>query len=268
MCSQNNNGGTRAPPVVNNYVAHTDVQDVVNEAPSSSTANVVRNNYPRRSNEILLQCALSDFCDPEKKHFSKSCILFDGCSQRTYVTTKLSERLQLPCIRTEEILLKTFADKEGRLQLMKVVQLCVKGRNNVDLCFEALVVPFICSRVKFPSLDTILDRYEYLRDLDLAEPPTSAHEVEILLGLDSYFRIVTGKIRRGPPGHPTAVQSIIGWMICGPSQVGDSVDRETMINVISIEDAEESSEESDLKAELQRFWEVDPVVDSEDKMVL
>ena len=257
---------------VQNVEQHPDAPQTEPQTVQWSTTNVVRNFSA--SKEILLQCALGTVSHPSDKELvgdiiNRVCMLFDGCSQRTYITAKLSLRLGLPFLRKEQLILKTFTDKEGKLRTMDVVQLCVWG-DNVKVYIEALVVPFICSKLQIPPLDGVQQRYDYLQGLDLAEPPTPDHDVDLLVGLDHYFSLVTGQIRKGPPGHPTAIDSILGWMICGPAEIGNSGPRETMIHLISIEDDEEEEEvgSQGLKAELQRFWEVEAVNDSEDIRII
>ena len=112
--------------------------------------------------------------------------------QRTYVTANLS--LGLRFLRKEKLILKTFTDKEGRLRTLDVVQFCVWG-DKVKVYIEALVVLFIYSKLKIPPIDRILQRYEYLQCLDLANPPTAEHDVHLLVGLDYYYSLVSGQIR-------------------------------------------------------------------------
>ena len=93
----------------------------------------------------------------------------------------------------------------------------------------------------------------YLQDVKLAEPPTSIQNVDLLVGLDYYFSFVSGKIIRGNPGNPVAVESILGWMVCGPTQL--FIDKkEAFNNLIRIGDSLEGfDEESELKCELKKF---------------
>ena len=277
LCDRTNDNpprsnGSSDRRTVYNSVAHTDSQDQVqpsnNTGILSSTTNISVGSDLYETKEILLQCAMGDVRSIDDNKTYKTCLLFDGCSQRTYVTAELQERLKLQCIRTEKIFLKTFSVKEGRLQTMDVVQLCVMGRNGVNVYLEALVVPFICSSLKFPSSRWIKDRYVYLRDLDLATPPTKDCRVDFLVGMDYYFSIVSGRILRGPPHQPVGVDSILGWMVCGPTEVVAKGNGETLVQMIEIDDICQDLETSNLNGKLQKFWELESVVDSDEKMVL
>ena len=191
MNNSNNPGSNRDGNSVT-CVAHTSIQGVEQHPEATSTVhwattNMVR-NFSKPRKEILLQCALGAVSHPDEMEYSavsEVCMLFDNCSQRTYITANLSLRLGLPFLRKEQLILKTFTDKEGKLRTLDVVQFCVWG-NEVKVYVEALVVPFICSKLHIPPLDGMLQRYEYLQCLDLANPPTPEHDVDILLGLDYY----------------------------------------------------------------------------------
>ena len=66
----------------------------------STTTNAV-GTKSIQPNEILLQCALVNVCNPIDTKFNRTCVLFDSCSQRTYITTELQNRLQLTYLRAE-----------------------------------------------------------------------------------------------------------------------------------------------------------------------
>ena len=38
-----------------------------------------------------------------------------------------------------------------------------------------------------------------------------------MIGLDFYYSLVPGPIKRGFPSDPVAVESVFGWIICGPT---------------------------------------------------
>ena len=109
MCDQNNDNkntnGENAMQVVT-IVAHTEellveegaFQDGgMGSGVSTTTTNAVQNNS-KSANEILLQCALTDVYSLDEKNSCCTCVLFDGCSQRTFITTELKNRLNPPCM--------------------------------------------------------------------------------------------------------------------------------------------------------------------------
>lgn len=224
--------------------------------PTPTTIAVGRTN---ENNEILLQSALAIVSSPEENTSDETCLLFDSCSHRTYVTFDLKRRLCLPTVRSEKLILNTFSSKQGCLKVLDVVQLCVKGRNGINVYAEALCVPYICSNLKVPSIDGLKGEYGFLRDLELAFPPSVEDKVEVLVGLDYYFSFISGKTRRGPPGGPVAVDSILGWLVCGPTQ-NYCAGSELLTNVVQVgEELEDFHSDSDLKSQLKDFWKVEEV---------
>lgn len=77
----------------------------------------------------------------------------------------------------------------------------------------------------------------------------------MLIGLDHYWDVVNGDVRRGN-GGPTAVSSKFGWLLSGPvTPRGNNVNYS--ISNLVIEGAESTNDHSDLTAELCRFWETE-----------
>ena len=205
-----------------------------------------------------MQSALADVCDIHEKRTDNTCILFDGGSQRTYLTDELRDRLGLKCIRKEKLILKRFASNEGLWRCLDVVQVCLKGKDGINVYMEALCVPHICSPLKVPVVSWTKSQYKYLHNLELATPPTDVNKVEVLVGLDYYFSIVSGKTLRGPPGSPIAVESLLGWMICGRSMM-PSKSNEVITNLMYTEEVDVEEEVFGLKEELRKFWEVETI---------
>ena len=97
---------------------------------------------------ILLQTALAHICaadTTEVKHHTR--IIFDSGSQRSYISAKARNALQLKTLRTEKVIIKTFGQGNGsEVQELDVVQVKIKGKSeNMFTLIEALCVPTICS---------------------------------------------------------------------------------------------------------------------------
>lgn len=69
----------------------------------------------------------------------------------------------------------------------------------------------------FVSLDLAVSTYEYLLHLELADSTdgTTPVEVDILIGSDNYWDLVTGETIRCD-GGPVAINTRIGWLLSGP----------------------------------------------------
>ena len=133
------------------------------------------------------------------------------------MTKKLQNQLRLPFVRKEKLVIHTFAAVEGSLKELDVYHLCVKGKKGANVYIEALCTPFICSSLEVPSSEEIKCEYGYFGGLEIAQSPEARADVDILVGLDYYFSFISGNCRRGPPGCPVAMESTLGWLVCGPT---------------------------------------------------
>ena len=173
-----------------------------------------------QNSSVLLQSAIAQLLNTDESQFNTECrILFDSCSQRTYVTKNLCEKLNLKPVRKETVVLKRFASDDRVLKTLDVVQICVKGQTRaINVYIDALCIPFICSHLEKHNLDLIQEQYTHLRGLTLAENPRDIEnrEVDILLGLDYYYSFFSGKTVKGRTYSPVALDSCLGYVICGP----------------------------------------------------
>ena len=114
-------------------------------------------------------------------------------------------------------------------------------RGGINVYMEALCVPHICSPIKVPAVTWTKSQYKYLQNLELATPPTEVNKVEILVGLDHYFSILSDKTLRGPPGSPIAIESLLGRMICGKSMI-PSKSNDIVTNLMYTEEIDNSDD--------------------------
>ena len=133
----------------------------------------------------------------------------DCGSQRTYVTSHVQRVLSLPTSSVEEIEIKPFGTKNGKKQTCNVVDLEVVCQISQLLKISALVVPCVCDDVNIPSLVKIQKRNPHLTDLDLINVGDQFLSVEVLIGADHYWSVVTGRTRQGMEG-PTAIETRVG----------------------------------------------------------
>ena len=72
-------------------------------------------------------------------------LILDSGSQKTYITRVLRDKLQLPTIRTDKVLIKKFGNDNGTLKKCDLVQLAVRGDDNMTIYVFVYVVDVICS---------------------------------------------------------------------------------------------------------------------------
>lgn len=109
-------------------------------------------------------------------------------------------------------------------------------------------------------------RYSHLKGLTLADGGTDSQEtIDILIGSNFYWNIVTGEVRRGEDG-PVAVNSKFGWLLSDPIQ---SMALLQMIhsNVVitgNFTSPLQCNGDTELVAALKRFWETESLGVSEE----
>ena len=68
-------------------------------------------------------------------------ILFDNCSQKSFITKQLKEQLNLKVLKTEQMFIKTFASSEPTLQNLKVVEVKIANvEKSTYILINTLVV--------------------------------------------------------------------------------------------------------------------------------
>lgn len=108
--------------------------------------------------------------------------------------------------------------------------------------------------------------YQHLSDLDLADFSYGDEdlEVDILIGSDHYWKLVTGEVVRGPCG-PAAIQTRLGWVLSGPVDVSTSAVNPVSTHTLRTDAHAASSDNHDLNEGLKRFWDLETLGIKEDE---
>ena len=108
----------------------------------------------------------------------------------------LDSKLDLKTIETESLRIKTFGSSGSQNTLCDVVQLGLNTNDDDTLEMTALVVPFICHPPTSQPISETRELCDHLLNLELADSalPTDSLEIDVLIGSDSYWNLVTGKI--------------------------------------------------------------------------
>ena len=143
-----------------------------------------------------------------------------------------------------------------------MVQLRLQGPHG-EIEISASCFPKICSAV---SAKVNVDSYDHLQGLQLADT-TSAEigqqNIDVLIGSDYYFDVVSGHVIRGSSG-PTAVNSLFGWILSGPTSAEESREMVASTNLIlerpelmTLSPFDIHSENDELSDALQKFWDTE-----------
>lgn len=122
---------------------------------------------------------------------------------------------------------------------------------NLDGTFQTRLTALVRHRLSFllPSAPVSARTWPHLQGLQLADPNcTTPSAIDVLLVADIWNQVFLDQRRRGPPGTPDAHLTHFGFVLLGPT--GPAAGPVTINTIVS-------QENSDICAELRRFWEVE-----------
>ena len=196
--------------------------------------------------------------DPTK--FCNVRVILDSCSQKTYITTRLRDRLDLPTVNTRNVLIKEFGNVSGTLQSCDTVQLAVKCADNLTVYINAFVVPLICSPLSNQVIDLARDIYPHLRNLPLADSGDglSDLEIDVMIGADFMHCFTLDHVIRGEqPLSPVAILTRFGFVLSGPVKIPAQNVCSSNITVAHVlkTGAVIIDKECELTEDLKQFWD-------------
>ena len=167
---------------------------------------------------VLLQIAMTQIFRANNSNMRTNArIMFDNGSQRSYVTNNLVRQLSLNSRCSEAMIIWTFGSHQDTMQVCDIVSLgiALKNGGRVELLF--LSVPLICEPLTSQSILYANENYVHLADLDLADSGCGDDhlDIDILVGSDHYWKLVTGEVIR-KDNTPTAIKTKLGWVLSGP----------------------------------------------------
>ena len=209
---------------------------------------------------VLLQTATAEVVRPDNDSFPLSVrLVFDSCSQRSYMTKDLKDKLGLSVIGRESLLIKTFGESDARLRTCEIVQVGIKTRCDAIVYIQAYVVPVICGPLTQQPTELAQSSYEHLHDLSLADRCGGRDlPICILIGADYYWSLVEGTVVRGAPWEPVALATKLGYVLSGPTMIVSNRDNGNTVNltathVLKVEASVVGQDE--LASELGKFWD-------------
>ena len=168
---------------------------------------------------VLLQTGCTQIFNPSNP--SQDCevwVLFASGSQKSYLTDRAMRLLQLKPVGEQTQSIAAIGARRGQVKVCPIVLvcLCLKGYPNV--CLPLHVVTTICEPLSCQPITASVESCDYLLGPDLADSAKgdSLLLIDVLIGCDHYWKLVTGGVCRGEKG-PTAIHTKLGWILSGPT---------------------------------------------------
>ena len=78
--------------------------------------------------------------------------------------------------------------------------------------------PTICNTVKGQNIDLPVEQTEFVKGLQLVDTGQHSPEskIDILIGSDCYWKVVTGEVKRDSRSEMVAINTVFGWCLSGP----------------------------------------------------
>ena len=175
------------------------------------------------------------------------------------ITDELKNKLGLIPIRVEALNLNTFGSDSYKRKKCDLVKLKLQGKEGKIIEIQAASFPKICSPITAKVEIAQLTR---LCDLELADydPSDSGGRVDVLIGSDHYWEVVSGDVVREKSGL-VAVKSMFGWLLSGPvkGRGGAHTLVTTNLAIQGADNMDMNITEDELNNQLKRFWETETI---------
>ena len=210
-------------------------------------------------NYVLLQTATGFIANVKEKQ-EEIRIVFDSCSQQTYITEEITKKLKLTAVRTLRLNIKPFGKDNDEIGKANEYYVCIKpSGKNCSIYVTAIAVPVTCSPFSSQNITTAVQEHPFLKELNLADKSTdgSSKKIQILIGADIYWKLVNNDIKKDD-------NSSFGWLVNGPV----APNREKTVNLVSshvlklrcdISEEQPLKGSSPLSNSLHQFYDLDSV---------
>jgi len=175
-------------------------------------------SYLIAGEQVLLQTAIVPVRSTDGKNLINARVLLDSASQRTFMTTKLAQQLNLSCEYKEHLSVATFGAEKTRSVDTYVVHCQVQSKDGSYLSLSANVLKQITTCIQRNPLSQ--EDLEFLRLIpsnQLADKfPIEAElaTVDILIGSDYFWSIIDNH-RLVLPSGMFVLSSKFGYIVTG-----------------------------------------------------
>ncbi|RUA05998.1 MAG: hypothetical protein DSY43_03210 [Gammaproteobacteria bacterium] len=181
-------------------------------------------------------------------------VLFDAGSHRSFVTSSTVKVIRPSVVRQEWLGISTLGQKCEKAEIRDVVKLEIRPvAGEKAIVIEAYVVPKISS-IQNERAELARKQYGHLKGLYFSDVCKGQKELEvdILIGADFLWSFQRGRIIRGKPDEPVAVETELGWVLSGPLKGPPAGEGSVMSFITQVE-------QMPLSEDFHRFWDLETV---------
>ena len=183
---------------------------------------------------------------------AKAVVLFDTGSDRSYVSSRLIQRLNPKWVGSQPVSYVAFGNlKPGPGKLRNIYEIGLRGLKGEESPIEVTEVPTICPPLYRPSLPCEVSAL--FGDLEFADMPEGKLcDIDILIGLDVYWKLVLPEVKRPTTGEGYVAQrTLFGWIISGAGPTPDRQAGTLSHQLLCLNDLPE--------AVVRSFWDLESI---------
>ena len=226
------------------------------EVPSSN--NISQSDISVENSSVLLQTAKINVSNTMNTKSANLRVLFDLGSQRSYITPKAAQLLNLQSEQQHNMNIKVFGGGNSKQRLPRA-KICFAAENDLKIYISAFVSE-ICQSLSGQYISHAISHYPHLNNLNIIDSNADeSMEVDVLIGADFCWTFFTDEIIRGPPNTPVAIKTKFGgYLLSGPIVKPENISTTNLISTHSLKVQSEIVEPyQQLKNDLNTLWEND-----------
>ena len=177
--------------------------------------------------------------------------------------------MKLPPSGSQALSIAAFGATCNQTEVCQIVSVNICLRGYPDISLSLYVVPTICEPLSCQPITASVEANEHLMSLDLADSAEGDARlpIDVLIGCDYYWELVTGKVSHSREG-PTAIQTKLGWVLCGPTPSSKSMVHSCIVTTHLLKVDSQAAESGRLDEQLRSFWELESLGIHEEEKTL
>ena len=171
---------------------------------------------------------------------------------------QVAKDLSLTSEDEKSLTIMTFGSKREQTRVCNLVRLGLTTKDEISKQLMLFTVPTICEPIAGQPISICCNDFDHLAGLDLADysDGNESLEIDILIGSDQYWELVTGETRHGDSG-PVAICTKLGWVLSGPTASTTTDDPAACLFTHSLRVDGMSRNLQQLDNRIKAFWELE-----------
>jgi hypothetical protein len=218
--------------------------------PDPAQCNV---SHQEMSRSVFLQTAKVAVHGPNGS--TVATVLLDSGSDRSYITNQLVKKLGLTFVDSVEMRYAVFGGGQSSSKTRSIYRYGISCPGNGSLVsMSGVGVPVICSPLVRPGVPERHIQFLLDKGIEVVDPYHNGQlEVDLLVGLDNYWNIVSDNTYRIPETALVAQETAIGWVLSGSVETPGHKDC-TTLSAIQLFCTENPSENV-----IRQLWDLDSI---------